>query len=125
MVDISKQIAYWRDSAKEDWAVARELVHNGRIRHGLFFVHLTLEKSLKALVCRHTRDLAPKLHNLSRLAELAGLALPGTYGDILASINTFQLEGRYPELLTELPTKEGALHYLARAEEVYQWLMQQ
>ena len=101
------------------------MAHHGRIRHGLFFAHLTLEKSLKALVCKHTRDLAPKIHNLSRLAELAGLALPGGYGEILAEVNAFQMEGRYPKVLTEPPSKERALYYLTRAEEVYQWLMQQ
>jgi len=37
MVDIQKQIAYWRNGAREDWAVAEELIGNGRIRHGLFF----------------------------------------------------------------------------------------
>jgi len=47
MVDISKQIIFWRDNAKEDWDVARQLVDNGRTRHGLFFAHLALEKSLK------------------------------------------------------------------------------
>jgi HEPN domain-containing protein len=53
MVDIVKQIVFWRDSAKEDWAVARQLVDNDHIRHGLFFAHLTLEKTLKALICKH------------------------------------------------------------------------
>jgi HEPN domain-containing protein len=125
MIDIAKQITYWRESAQEDWDVARELVHHGRIQHGLFLVHLALEKALKALVCRHTRDLAPKLHNLSRLAELTGLPLPWDYGAILADVNMFQLEGRYPESLTTSPTKDEALLELARAEKVYQWLMQQ
>jgi len=42
-----------------------------RIRHGLFLANLALEKALKALVCKATRDLAPRIHNLVRLAELA------------------------------------------------------
>lgn len=75
MIDIDKQIAYWRDSADEDFAVARELVRWTRIRHGLFFAHLALEKALKAHVCRVTHDIAPRVHNLVRLAELAELDL--------------------------------------------------
>ncbi len=75
MIDIDKQIAYWRDSADEDFAVARELVRRTRIRHGLFFAHLALEKALKAHVCRVTQDIAPRVHNLVRLAELAELDL--------------------------------------------------
>jgi HEPN domain-containing protein len=116
MVDIDKQIAYWRDSANEDWAVARQLVDNSRIRHGLFFAHLTLEKTLKALICKHSQDLAPRIHNLSRLSEKIGITLETEHADILAEMNAFHIEGRYPESLTTAPTKEEALIYVAKAE---------
>ncbi len=125
MVDIAKQIVFWRDSAKEDWEVARHLVDNGRTRHGLFFAHLALEKILKALVCKYSKDLAPKLHNLSRLSELAGLPPDIENMEILAEMNAFHIEGRYPESLTKPPTKEEAANYMARAGKVFQWLMNQ
>jgi len=73
MIDINKQINFWRSGGEEDLAVARDLVNRNRIRHGLFFAHLALEKALKAHVCRVTQDIAPRLHNLVRLAELAEL----------------------------------------------------
>ncbi len=66
MIDIAKQVAYWREGAVEDWEVARDLIERGKTRYGLFFVHLSLEKLLKAHVCRHTQDVAPRLHNLVR-----------------------------------------------------------
>jgi len=125
MVDIAKQIVFWKDSAKEDWAVARQLVENGHIRHGLFFAHLTLEKILKALICKHSKDLAPRLHNLSRLSEMTGIALETEHVDILAEMNAFHIEGRYPESLTTPPMKEEAFIYITRAEKVYQWLTNQ
>jgi HEPN domain-containing protein len=100
-------------------------VDNGHIRHGLFFAHLTLEKILKALICKHSQDLAPRLHNLSRLSEMTGIALETEYVDILAEMNAFHIEGRYPESLTTPPMKEEALIYITRAEKVYQWLMNQ
>ena len=125
MVDIAKQIAFWRDSAKEDWDVARQLVDNGRTRHGLFFAHLALEKILKAIVCKQSQDLAPRLHNLSRLAELAALTRDTQKMEVLAEMNAFHIEGRYPESLTKPPTKEEALNYMTGAEGVFQWLMNQ
>ena len=125
MVDIAKQIAFWRDSAKEDWDVARQLLDNGRTRHGLFFAHLALEKILKAIVCKHSQDLAPRLHNLSRLAELAALTLDTKKMEVIAEMNAFHIEGRYPESLMKAPTKEEALNYMAEAEGVFQWLMNQ
>ena len=59
MVDIKKQISYWRDNALEDLNVARDLVRDAKVRHGLFFAHLAIEKALKASVCNTTGDIAP------------------------------------------------------------------
>jgi HEPN domain-containing protein len=122
MVDIDKQISYWKENADEDWAVARLLLEGGRIRHSLFFANLALEKALKALVCKSTGDLAPRIHNLTRLIGLTGLAASSAQADVLAEMNAFHIEGRYPESLTKPPTKEEAVRYIKRAEEVFRWL---
>ena len=125
MVDIPQQIAHWRDSAHEDWEVALDLMARGYVRHGLFFSHLALEKMLKAHVCKNTNDLAPKLHNLVRLSEVAGLESDERRLDLLAEMNAFNIEGRYPEQLTPEPSPEEARSYRERAEEVFQWLNSQ
>jgi len=109
MIDVSKQMVFWKDSAMEDLAVARQLVNSGRTRHGLFFAHLALEKILKAVVCKQTNDMAPRLHNLVRLYELAALPVDTAKIEILAEMNAFNIEGRYPESLTKPPTKEESL----------------
>jgi HEPN domain-containing protein len=124
MIDIDKQIAFWRDSAEEDMIVARDLVHRNHTRHGLFFAHLALEKALKAHVCRVTKDIAPRLHNLVRLAELAELQPKPAQMDTLAEMNSFNIEGRYPDTLSAPLSQEGAKHYLTRADEVFQWLIE-
>ena len=125
MIDINKQIAYWQDGAKEDWEIAHHLIERGNTRHGLFFAHLALEKVLKAHVCRHTGDLAPRIHNLVRLAELAALTTDQAQIDFLADMNKFNVEGRYLELLPLPPKQAVAQQYLTRAEEMFQWLMNQ
>ncbi len=123
MLDIEKQITFWRNGAQEDLTVAQELLERGRSRHGLFFLHLALEKLLKAHVCRQTRDLAPRLHNLVRLAELAELHLSERHQDTLAEMNPFAIAGRYPDTPFPLPTLEGARGYAHRAQEVFTCLM--
>ena len=125
MLDIKKQITYWRQGAKEDWTVAKELIENGHSRHGLFFAHLALEKSLKAHVCKHIQDIAPRTHNLIRLAELSELSIDQHHIEICAEMNAFNIEGRYPESLTPTPTKREAKKYLKRAEEIFLWLKKQ
>ena len=123
MIDVEKQIAYWQKSAQEDWTVAQELLDGGRVRHGLFFAHLALEKVLKAHVCQQTHDLAPRVHNLVRLAELAGCELSQEQVDVLAEMNAFNIEGRYPESLMPPPSSAQAQIYASRAAEVFQWLI--
>jgi HEPN domain-containing protein len=123
MIDAEKQVSYWRTGAQEDWEVAQELIDKGRTRHGLFFAHLALEKILKAHVCRKTQELAPRLHNLTRLVELASVDLQPDQKDVLAAMNAFNIEGRYPELLPPPPTASEAQTYITHTQEVFQCLM--
>ena len=125
MVDIVQQITHWRDGAREDWQVVTELLENGRVRQALFFTHLALEKALKAHVCRHTGDLAPRTHNLVRLAEITGLAFSPEHTDVLAEMNEFALAGRYPDTTFPAPTLADAVEHKQQAQEVFQWLIQQ
>jgi HEPN domain-containing protein len=125
MVDITQLVARWRDGAREEWQVATELLENGRVRQALFFTHLALEKALKAHVCRHTGDLAPRTHNLVRLAEVAELGLSPAQTDVLAETNEFVLAGRYPDVVSTTPTLAEAQACQDRAQEVFLWLIQQ
>jgi HEPN domain-containing protein len=122
MIDIDKQVAHWRNSAVEDWSVARDLVTRGKVRHGLFFAHLTLEKTIKAHVCKATGELASKIHNLVRLSQIAGLALSEDQIDLLAEVSEFNIEGRYPEMLLPPPSCQEADVYMTRIDEVLQCL---
>lgn len=125
MIDIKKQILYWQNGSYEDWEVALELFKRQRIRHSLFFAHLSLEKMLKAILCRKTNDLAPPIHNLVRLADLGRVILNEEQRDLFADVNEFNIEGRYPEMLTPPPLEDEASEYLKKIEEALQWLKNQ
>jgi HEPN domain-containing protein len=122
VIDIQKQIHHWRTGAIEDWQVALELADLGRTRHCLFFAHLAVEKTLKAHICRVTDDLAPRIHALLRLAEMATLNLSQDQLDFLARFDRYQLEGRYPDMLPPAPDSETTQEELQQAGEVLQWL---
>jgi HEPN domain-containing protein len=124
MVDIREHIAYWQNGAKEDWEVANQLVESDKTRHGMFFAHLALEKLLKAHICKKTDKLAPKIHNLVRLAEIAELPLKPEDVDTLAEMNEFNLEGRYPITFVSAPTKTESQAYMKKAKGVFEWLTQ-
>ena len=122
-MDIAEQERFWLCSAREDWEVGRHLVGAGRVRHGLFFAHLALEKALKAHVCVRTRAIPPRHHNLVRLLELAEIDASDSQLDVLAEMNSFNVEGRYPDALSSPPSESEAREYLRRAEEIFEWLM--
>jgi HEPN domain-containing protein len=125
MVNIDKHISYWKSGAEEDFQVADQLIRSGKIRHGLFFLHLTLEKILKAHVCRNSRDIAPRLHNLARLSELSGIAFKQEDSDFLAEMNPFNIEGRYPEMWGPVPSREEADTLLKKSGGIFEWLKNQ
>ncbi|OQA02477.1 MAG: HEPN domain protein [Planctomycetes bacterium ADurb.Bin401] len=125
MVDILEQINYWKNGAVEDLQAAEHLINGNKVRHGLFFAHLSLEKILKAHVCKTTGKIAPKLHNLVRLSEAASLTPSGEITDFLAEMNQFNLEGRYPvPRLPEISIQE-AKEYMKTAKEVLAWYSRQ
>jgi HEPN domain-containing protein len=125
MTNIPRQTEYWRNSAEEDFDVGKNLINDGKTRHGLFFLHLALEKMLKACFCKNHGKTPPKIHNLPRLAELAKIQLSQTRKDALEVINRFCLEGRYPEEQLVIPGKTEAKRYFKMANEVFKWLAQQ
>ena len=122
MINIEKQIEHWRKTSLEELEAAHVLLEKKHIRQGLFWAHLTLEKMLKAHVCKQTRDLAPRIHNLVRLGELARLDLSNDVVDFLSDINEFNMEGRYLEYLGSVPDMKEANVIMNRVEELMEWL---
>ncbi|NUN95719.1 MAG: HEPN domain-containing protein [Candidatus Omnitrophica bacterium] len=125
MVDIRKQVDHWREGAEKSWSLGVRIIEWGDTLEGLFFIHLALEKMLKAHVCRTTQDLAPRIHRLTRLLEMASLEVQEPWFDLLAQMNSFQVGGRYPEIDQEAPDSGEARDLVARCEEVFLWLKNQ
>ena len=125
MVDVTEHIDYWRTGGDEDFAAAESLLEKGHLRHSLFFAHLAVEKMIKAHVTRHTKDVPPRIHNLVRLAEMAGLSLSPEQVKFLRSFDLYQLEGRYPDSTQVLMDSRIAREKLTLAGEMLKWLKAQ
>ena len=124
-MDVGKQIDYWKTGSGEDFAAAESLLEKGHLRHGLFFAHLAVEKMLKAHVTRQTNDVPPRIHNLIRLAEMAGLSVDPEQAGFLRKFDLFQLEGRYPDCTQLLIDSEAARERLLSAGDMLKWLKAQ
>ena len=121
-MDRAKHVSYWRISASEDLAAARDLVTRGHVRHGLFFLHLAVEKTMKGLLVQTKGMVPPKSHDLVQLAQRAGIAIPDDRGKIMLRISRYCMEGRYPDRWFAPPDAEAARALLAQGEEVLEWL---
>lgn len=121
-MDIDKQIEYWRAGSDEDFAAAESLLEKGHLRQSLFFCHLAIEKMLKAHVAHRTKDIPPRIHNLVRLAEMAGLSVAPEQLRFLRSFDMYQMEGRYPDSAQVPLDSKTAKQKFAVAGETLRWL---
>lgn len=101
------------------------LLEKGHFRHSLFFAHLALEKLLKAHITKNTSAVPPRIHHLSRLAELAGLSVDEDKQEFLRTFGAYQIEARYPDWQMVDLDKYGAQAEWQKAKEVFEWLNQQ
>jgi HEPN domain-containing protein len=124
-MDIHKQIEYWKTGAEEDFEAAQSLLEKGHLRHCLFFVHLALEKMLKAHVVVQTKEIPPRIHDLARLSKISGLNLNKEQEDFLLKFGVYQLEGRYPDSPQMCPDKVFTRKKLTAAKEILEWLKAQ
>jgi len=124
-MDIAKQVNYWLKGGREDMAAARSLLEKGHVRHALFFAHLALEKTLKAHVTDYTKAVPPRIHNLTRLAEMTALTLTAQQRAFLLTFDVHQLEGRYPDPKQARITRKTGGRKIIQAEEMRKWLTAQ
>ena len=121
-IDIPKQVEYWRSGALDSLEAAEILIDKDKRLEGLFFCHLAIEKALKAHAVKGTRDVPPRTHNLQRLVSVARLDLKDSQFDFMGNMMEFQIEGRYPDMVSKPPDKRACQRYLKKTKDMVEWL---
>ena len=124
-MDLRQQIDYWLEGSKEDLDAAEALFNNRKFRQALFFVHLSVEKILKAHVLKNTRDMPPRIHDLLRLSNLSGLKISDFQRKVLSRFQFYCLEGRYPDFQPAPPSEKETQNELNEARSIHSWLANQ
>ena len=127
-MDIKEIESFWIAEAKEALQVADHLMEKDDYSYALFFGHLAIEKLLKALYIVKRKDHAPPIHNLLRLAKIAGITVPVDRVDALIEISAFNIEARYPDIKRTFRKKcnaEYAENQIRVIKEIFQWLQEQ
>lgn len=120
-----KNIDYWRRSGDQNWKTAQYLFDGKRYDAALFFTHLAIEKLLKGLVKKQTRKSPPFIHDLPKLAHIAGLTVGQKELQQLQIISTFHIAGRYDTEKFDFYkkcTKSYTIKQLTQCKEVIVWL---
>jgi HEPN domain-containing protein len=120
-------LSVWRVSAAKSWDAAENLFEKSNFVESLFFAHLTLEKIIKAhWVKDNEENFPPRIHNLRRLTEQTQIPLLVEQIAFLEQMNTFQIEGRYPDYrfaIYQAFDGDAAGLILEKSKTLYQWIL--
>ncbi|MFO7987454.1 MAG: HEPN domain-containing protein [Desulfatiglandaceae bacterium] len=126
-MNIKDQTSYWLNSAHHDLEVAQSLFEAQKYDWCLFVGHLVLEKALKACFVNSHQQFPPKIHDLVRIAFMAGVELDDETAEFLDSVNAFNISTRYPDeklKFYKMCTHEFTAHHFKRIREVFRWICQ-
>lgn len=124
-LNVEKHIALLREgTTAQALSDALYLMKDKRIFLSLFAAHLAVEKAIKAHVTKTTKDLPPFIHNLPKLAQLAGLKLTDKQTNLLADLTFYNVSGRYQESVGSPPPISEVKSIMRKVKEMVEWLLQ-
>ncbi len=113
------------ENAEQKFAATKTLFRNGHYLECLFFCHLSLELYLKSIVVLSTKQPPPFIHDLRRLAEIAGLPLDQEVVVGLEQVNDFNIRARYDDYKRRMykqATKPFTQRQLETTTSIVLWL---
>ena len=122
---MEKDVKSWVDASRYDLETARALLKSRRYIYVLFMCQQSLEKLLKAHVTSRTDKLPPRIHNLVRLGELAGLEFSQEEKTLLERLSLYYLQTRYPpdvQALAKNVSRSMVVAHLKQTETLWKWL---
>lgn len=123
-----KIVRFWLKGSKDSLNLANDVFAKKYYGHALFCGHLALEKYLKGRIVDITDKHTPHSHDLLYLAGLAKIEMEPEQQEFLATVNKFNIEGRYPEEKMEFyqtVTAKYAADWLEKINKFYLWLSKQ
>jgi len=125
---MEKHVEYWLIESEKDLPVAESMLTNGHYNWSLFVGHLVLEKLLKAIYVKEHQKLAPRIHDLVKLAKSISLRLSDEQLIFLSEVTDFNMESRYPDEKNQFLKqcdRAFAETYLQQIKEMHNWLKKQ
>lgn len=118
----SESVKIWLDGAEDALDTCLKLYQSKKYHHALFFLHLAMEKVLKALFIKIKDSSPPYIHELRQITELSGLEINDQVRSQLDEISEFNVAGRYEEYKYKIykrATKEYADTWIKIGKDLY------
>lgn len=122
---MEKDVKYWLDLSEYDIKTADAMFKARRYLYVLFTCQQSIEKILKALVTKNTKQFPPKTHDLLKLAGLSKIDIDKTKKEFLLRLSFYYIETRYPQEIAKIPkdiNRKMAFEYLKNTKALYRWL---
>ena len=120
---------YWIESSDDTIDSANKLFKNKKYTHSMFFLHLSIEKILKALYVNQNKNEPPYSHNLQNIAvKIQNISLNKNQLKLLAKFTTFNISARYDDYkmnFHKICNKNFAEKNLKLGKELLKWLKSQ
>ncbi|PJA38033.1 hypothetical protein CO015_03760 [candidate division WWE3 bacterium CG_4_8_14_3_um_filter_42_11] len=124
-MQIKEVIDYWIESGESNLSAAQDLFKTRHYVECLFFCHLCVEKIIKGLIVKKSKEPPLPIHDLLKLSEKTTLRFSENQLKLLAQINEFNIRARYDDIKLKFhktATKEYAQQYLHQTEDLFSWL---
>ena len=129
MLTKDDHILYWKQTAADSWDSAEYLLNGKRFPEALFMYCLAIEKWLKAKwVMDNVGNYPPRIHDLHSIFAETELQLDADNLDFMATINRWNLEGRYPDYrftLKKIATESYMQQQVAKLNYLKECLLKQ
>jgi HEPN domain-containing protein len=121
-----KIVRNWIERASYDLETAKSMLEAERYLYVGFFCQQAIEKLLKAKITQSGTE-PPYIHNLIRLAEIAGIFndLTEHQKDILGELTIHAVQSRYGDFegdISEVLNPIEAEDLLQKTKELFEWL---
>jgi len=98
--NMDELVEYWIEQCDDDLKRAKVMLSVDDYSQVAFYVHLTLEKALKAVIASQTLKLPPRTHKLTDLVKFTGLEhdLSAIEYNLLQRMNDMHVDSTYPPM---------------------------
>ncbi len=120
-------ITYWVESSELNHASMLNMFAGKEYVWSLFVGHLCIEKLLKACYVKDVDAIAPRVHDLYKLAMKCNLEMTEEQMDSLQYVTLFNIETRYEQYRREFHkkcTKDFTEHNIKKIEGLRKWLLE-